>query len=176
MKFWWEKEKILGVKWLVEPDIDTRQIQDGDENTVITDKTGKRTTLLQDKINYPFISKNPCSLLLQTTIKDIQIDIEANYVYNGSDIPAGLEFFVGSKEDIRFLKGALPHDYVLEHKEKFKDVFGADISNAEYRRLTSLMYREVIKNTGTGTIKANIMSWCVDVFQATLNRKAWCIK
>ena len=43
MKFWWQKEKILGVKWLIEPDIDTRQIQDGDENTVITDKTGKRT-------------------------------------------------------------------------------------------------------------------------------------
>jgi len=168
-----EKEKILGVKWLIEPKIDTRQIQDGDDKIVIIDKTGKRTTLLQDKIKFPFISENSCSLLLQTTKKDIQIDIEGGYVYNGSDIPAGLEFFVGSKEDIRFLKGALPHDYVLEHKEKFKAAFGTD-SVSEFRRLTSLMYREVIKNTGTGTIKANIMSWCVDIFQMTLNRKAWC--
>ena len=38
------------------------------------------------------------------------------------------------------------------------------------------MYRESIKDTGTGTIKANIMSWFVDVFQATVNRKAWCMK
>ena len=116
----------------------------------------------------------PCSLLLQTTTKDIQIDIEENYVFNGSDIPAGLEFLVGSKEDIRFLKGALPHDYVLEHKEKFKESFGEELSTAEFRRLTSLMFREVIKRTGTGTIKANIMAWCVDVFQMTLNRRAWC--
>lgn len=173
MRFW-DKEKILGVKWLVEPDVDTRQIKDGDENIVITDKTGKRTTLLQDKIKYPFISEVPCSLLIQTTKKDIQVDIEEHYVYNGSDIPACLEFLVGSKEDIRFLKGALPHDYVLEHKEKFKDKFGAELTTAEYRRLTSLMYREVIKKTGTNTIKANIMSWCVDVFQMTANRKAWC--
>lgn len=167
------KEKILNVKWLSEPNVRTRQIKDGDNKIVITDKTGKRTTLLQDKINYPFISEVACSLLIQTTLKDIQIDIEEHYVYNGSDIPAGLEFFVGSKEDIRFLKGALPHDYVLEHKEQFKDAFGAELSTAEFRRLTSLMFREVIKNTGTGTIKANIMSWCVDVFQMTLNRRAW---
>lgn len=167
------KEKILNVKWLSEPNVGTRQIKDGDNKIVITDKTGKRTTLLQDKINYPFISEVACSLLIQTTLKDIQIDIEEHYVYNGSDIPAGLEFFVGSKEDIRFLKGALPHDYVLEHKEQFKDAFGAELSTAEFRRLTSLMFREVIKNTGTGTIKANIMSWCVDVFQMTLNRRAW---
>lgn len=175
MKFWWEKEKILGVKWLIEPDIGTRQIKDGDEKIVVTDKTGKRTTLLKDKIKFPFLSKIACSLLIQTTFKDIQINMEENYVYNGSDIPAGLEFFVGSKEDIRFLKGALPHDYVLEHKEKFKSFFGEEITNAEFRRLTSLMFREVIKNTGTGTIKANFMSWCVDVYQMTFNRKAWCI-
>lgn len=167
------KEKILNVKWLSEPNVGTRQIKDGDDKIVITDKTGKRTTLLQDKIKFPFISEVACSLLIQTTLKDIQIDIEEHYVYNGSDIPAGLEFFVGSKEDIRFLKGALPHDYVLEHKEQFKDAFGAELSTAEFRRLTSLMFREVIKNTGTGTIKANIMSWCVDVFQMTLNRRAW---
>ena len=167
------KEKILNVKWLSEPNVGTRQIKDGDDKIVITDNTGKRTTLLQDKIKYPFISEVACSLLIQTTLKDIQIDIEEHYVYNGSDIPAGLEFFVGSKEDIRFLKGALPHDYVLEHKAQFKDAFGAELSTAEFRRLTSLMFREVIKNTGTGTIKANIMSWCVDVFQMTLNRRAW---
>lgn len=172
MKFF-EKEKILNVKWLVEPEVGTRQIKDGDDKIVITDKTGKRTTLLQDKIKFPFISENACSLLIQTTAKDIQVDIEEHYVYNGSDIPKGLEILVGSKEDIRFLKGALPHDYVLEHKERFKDVFGSELSTAEFRRLTSLMFREVIKNTGTGTIKANIMSWCVDVFQMTLNRRAW---
>ena len=52
------------------------------------------------------------------------------------------------------------------------EVFKSTMKKGEYRRLTSLIFRHVIKEQGTNTIKANIMSWCVDVFQM-VNRKAW---
>lgn len=42
----------------------------------------------------------------------------------------------------------------------------------DYRRLTSLAFREVLKNSGEKTIKANIMAWCVDVYQMN-HRKEW---
>ena len=43
----------------------------------------------------------------------------------------------------------------------------------EYRKLTSLAFREVVKKSGTNTIKANIMSFSVDVYQKFFNRKEW---
>ena len=65
------------------------------------------------------------------------------------------------------------HDYMLEFKSYiFQQVLENKLKVKEYRRLTSLIFRHIIKNQGTGTIKANIMSWCVDVFQMT-QRKEW---
>ena len=66
------------------------------------------------------------------------------------------------------------HDYLLEFKQHIMvNVLNKTMSIKEYRRLTSLIFREKIKNQGTGTIKANIMAWCVDVFQMSFNKKEW---
>ena len=54
-----------------------------------------------------------------------------------------------------------------------KEILKGEISVREYRRLTSLIFRHIIKQQGTNTIKANIMAWGVDVFQMTCNRKNW---
>ena len=66
------------------------------------------------------------------------------------------------------------HDYMLEFKflileETLKD----EISIKEYRRISSLVFRQALKNDGTKTIKSNIMSGAVQLFQATLNRREW---
>jgi hypothetical protein len=53
-----------------------------------------------------------------------------------------------------------------------KEVLFEKISKKEYRRLTSLIFRELIKKQGTNVIKANVMSWCVDVFQM-FNIRSW---
>lgn len=69
------------------------------------------------------------------------------------------------------------HDYLLEFKFYImeqvinKNSF-LPISKKEYRRLTSLIFRHIIKKQGTNVIKSNIMSYCVDVFQM-FNRKGW---
>ena len=65
------------------------------------------------------------------------------------------------------------HDYMLEMKVFItKEVLKNQLSTKEYRRLTSLVFREKIKAQGTNTIKANVMAWCVDVFQM-INKKGW---
>lgn len=53
------------------------------------------------------------------------------------------------------------------------EVLERSISIKEYRRLTSLIFRHILKKQGTNTIKANIMSWAVQVFQATINFRQW---
>ena len=70
------------------------------------------------------------------------------------------------------------HDYMLEFKEKiFKEVLENKITVKEYRRLTSLIFRQILKDEKTNVIKANIMAWFVDVFQAYGNKKQWeCLK
>ena len=65
------------------------------------------------------------------------------------------------------------HDYLLEFKVFIlNEILYKSMTPKEYRRLTSLIFRHVIKEQGTNTIKANIMSWCVDVFQI-INKRSW---
>ena len=47
------------------------------------------------------------------------------------------------------------------------------ISVKDFRRLTSLTFRQSLKDNGTKTVKSNIMSGCVQGFQAIFNRKEW---
>ncbi len=140
----------------------------------VISKDGVKRSLYKDKVKFPFILRHAVKVFIFTDILDFSFTIPSEYVYNGADIPHCLEYFVGSKEDIRYLQGALVHDYLLEYKESiYSGLLSECISVAEYRRLTSLVFREVIKQAGTPVIKANIMSWAVDCFQATFNRKAW---
>ena len=63
---------------------------------------------------------------------------------------------------------------MLEFKKYIlKEVLYNMMSVSEYRRLTSLVFREKLKEQGTNVIKANIMSWAVDVFQHYGNKKEW---
>ena len=65
------------------------------------------------------------------------------------------------------------HDYLLEFKVfMMREVLKGEIKKREYRRLTSLIFRELIKRQGTNVVKANVMSWCVDVFQMC-NVRGW---
>ena len=65
------------------------------------------------------------------------------------------------------------HDYMLEFKKHIYLKLEEDVSVADYRRLTSLVFRQALKKEGVRTVKSNIMSGCVQLFQATFNRKEW---
>ena len=100
-------------------------------------------------------------------------NIFKGYTWNGADIPRFLWRLVGSRTDNDFLVASMLHDYMLEFKTFImKEILFEKISKKEYRRLTSLVFRELVKKQGTNVIKANVMSWCVDVFQM-FNVRSW---
>lgn len=129
--------------------------------------------LIKNKKKYPFELFNTVNVYIETTKRNFCFNVFNGYTWNGADIPRFLWRLVGSRTDNDFLVASMIHDYLLEFKVYImKEVLKGSITKREYRRLTSLIFRELIKKQGTNTIKANIMSWCVDVFQMC-NIRSW---
>lgn len=168
------REKILSVKTDVVPIFQDRRIEKDDENIIVYDKKGNRITLAEHKRLYPYELENEVRVNVETTKRSFVFTIEAGYFWNGADIPSFLWFFVGSKDSPEFKLPSMIHDYMLEFKFEILDnVLNNEISIKEYRRQTSLIFRQSLKNDGTKTIKSNIMSGAVQFFQATFNAKEW---
>lgn len=157
------KEQVLEIKFNELPDARIRVIEDTD-----TEPTK------QAKIKYPFELFNTVTVTIQTDFREFSFDVYNGYVWNGADIPRALWRIVGSRTDNQFLIASMLHDYLLEFKVyMINEVLENQITVDEYRRLTSLIFREKLKHQGVSTIKANIMAWAVDVFQHYCNKKGW---
>ena len=160
------KEQVLYVEIEPKPDARLRVINDND--TKPTKEAKKK---------YPFELFNTVTVTIVTDIREFSFDIYNGYTWNGADIPPFLWCLIGSRTSNEFLISSMLHDFMLQFKKYIiKEVLYNMITVSEYRRLTSLIFREKLKNQGTGTIKANIMAWCVDVFQHFGNRKEWKIE
>lgn len=157
------KEQVKEIKFNEVPDVRIRVIEDTD-----TEATK------QAKIKYPFELFNTVEVTIITDFRRFSFSIPKGYTWNGADIPRFLWRLIGSRTSNEFLIAALIHDYALEMKTFiYKEVLKQSISIAEYRRLTSLMFREKLKDCGVNTVKANIMSWAVDVYQHYGNKRGW---
>lgn len=160
------KEKVLKIDIEPVPDVRIRVINDTDTEPT---KAGK--------IKYPFELFNTVTVTITTNKKQFTFDIYNGYTWNGADIPRFLWRLIGSRTSNEFLIASMLHDFLLQFKKYIlKEVLQNSMSVNEYRRLTSLIFREKIKNQGTNIIKANIMAWAVDIFQHYGNRKGWNIK
>ena len=161
-----KKEQVLNVEFSITPDVRIRVIEDYDTKTT-----------KEDKIKYPFEIFNSVDVTVTTSKREFTFNIYKGYTWNGADIPRLFWRIIGSRTSNEFLIASMIHDYLLEFKQHIMvNVLNETMSIKEYRRLTSLIFREKIKNQGTGTIKANIMAWCVDVFQMSFNKKEWKLK
>ena len=157
------KEQIVDVKFSKTPDVRVRVINEADFKDI---KEAKK--------KFPFELHNSIDVTVITTKCSFEFTIYNGYVWNGADIPRILWCSIGSRTDNDFLIASMIHDYLLEFKKYMLDeVLENSISVKEYRRLTSLIFRHILKEQGTNTIKANIMSWAVQVFQSTVNYKQW---
>lgn len=157
------KEQVLFIEIEPKPDVRIRVIEDTD-----TEPTK------QAKIKFPFELFNTVTVTITTDIREFSFDIYNGYTWNGADIPRFLWRLIGSRTSNQFLIASMLHDYLLQFKKYIlKEVLFNLMSVEEYRRLTSLIFREKLKHQGTNTIKANIMAWCVDVYQHYGNRKGW---
>lgn len=159
------RELIESIKIEPVPDVRIRVISDDDTKAV-----------KKNKKKFPFELHNAINVTITTTYRKFSFNIYEGYTWNGADIPRFLWRLVGSRTDNDFLVASMLHDFLLEFKVyMINEVLQNQISIKEYRRLTSLIFREKIKSQGTNTIKANVMSYCVDVFQM-FNFKSWNIK
>lgn len=156
------KEKIIDVIFKTKPEIALRVIENTDTKTV---KNNKK--------KYPFELTNTLDITILTTKRKFNFTIFNGYTWNGADIPRFFWRIIGSRTDNDWLVASMVHDWLLEFKiYMLNEVLKNQVTIKEYRRLTSLIFRHIIKEQGTNTLKANVMSWCVDVFQI-LNRGNW---
>lgn len=170
----WNREKVLFAKFDTTPDIRDRDIFPGDDEIIIPDKKGNLITLAEHKKLYPFTLHNDVECIIATNIREIKFTIKAGYFWNGADIPKLAWSIVGSQYNPEFKKASMVHDYMLEFKwDLYVPPLSDEISIAEFRRLTSLGFRQYLKNDDVGPIKSNVMSGLVQFFQATINRKEW---
>lgn len=167
------KEQVLYITFDKAPETRDRRISIKDYSIATKDKKGNIITLAEDKKLYPFKLDNTVNVTIQTDRRVIKFKIPAEYRWNGADIPKILWFFVGSQYNPEFKVPSMLHDYMLESKSEIYSTLEDDVSVADYRRLTSLAFRQALKNEDVKTIKSNIMSGCVQLFQATINRREW---
>ena len=157
------KEKIKEICFNIKPQVCVRIIEDTEPEEII-----------KQKKKYPFELNNTIAATISTDKRIFTFYISKGYTWNGADIPRFFWRVIGSRTDNDFLVASMLHDYLLEFKSYIiNEILKNQISVNEYRRLTSLIFREKIKSQGTCVIKANIMAWSVDVFQKYFNRKAW---
>lgn len=171
------KEKVLTVKFDKEPVYHDRHVNFGDNELIVYNKKGKKITLAEHKKLYPYKLDNDVVCFVETTLRSFSFKISKNYYWNGADIPSILWFLVGSKDSPEFKVPSMVHDFILEFKSYiFTEVLCEILTVKEYRRLTSLIFRDLLKTYGTKTVKSNIMAGTVDLFQAIFNRKEWNIE
>lgn len=156
------KEQIISIDFNTEPDVRIR---------VINQTDAKQT--IEGKKRFPFELHNSIDVTVTTDRRTFTFNIYNGFKWNGADIPRAFWRIVGSRTDNDFLIASMLHDYLLNFKVFIlNEILKNEIPIDEYRRLTSLIFRHVIKEQGTNTVKANVMAWCVDVFQIC-NKRSW---
>ena len=129
----------------------------------------------KSKKKYPFILMKSVKVKVEEKEKGLNFEFEIpkNYVWNGADIPKTL-FFIGQSKDNNYLIASMVHDYMLEHRAYiFNEILNKNLTGAQYRKLTSLIFRQILKDEKTNVVKANCMAFAVDLFQMTVKSKMW---
>ena len=127
----------------------------------------------KDKKKYPFRLQEEVEVRIKTTVREFSFKIYESYKWNGADIPRFL-WWLGSSRDNDYAVASMVHDYMLQYKKEiFSEILEETMFVYEYRRLTSLIFREILKKHKMNVIKANIEAWFVDLFQAFFNKKSW---
>ena len=131
--------------------------------------------VIKSKKKYPFILMNTVKVEIIEKERHIyfEFEIPKGYIWNGADIPKCL-FIFGQSKDNNYLLASMVHDFMLEHRTYiYKYVLKNSMSVDEYRKLTSLIFRQILKDENTNVIKANFMAFTVDIYQKFLNIKQW---
>ena len=159
-----EKIKLSNIKIFGEPDIQYRRFP---KNT--------STQEILDIIKKPFITTKDVILSFNLNKQIYYFPIKAGFIYDGATIIKILVPFIGLGTDIRFMKAALIHDYFLDHKSEIYPLyFKSKISIHEFIILTTILFKEILRQNYVSKIKSNIMAFFVEEWQKSIfNKKMW---
>ena len=156
-----------------DPYIRVPKVEDKDPKTMRIDReTGKSITLWEEKMRYPYKTRVESTLHILTSRRDFAIKLlldNGSFCWNGQNILTCLWSPLRmSKHSPEGLQASKWHDSLLYKKKEYIAEFrksDPDMTVREYRRLTSLIFRQLLINNGVNEIKACIMSWFVDLWQ-----------
>lgn len=126
-----------------------------------------------DKKKFPFFLNKAVDITIKTTEREFTFNIYEGFKWNGADLPRCF-WWLGSSRDNDYVIASMVHDYMLQYKKKiFSEILEETLYVDEYRRLTSLIFREILKKHKMNPIKANVEAWFVDTYQRYFNKKMW---
>lgn len=173
------KEKIITVFEIPpavegDPYIRVPSTQDKDPATIRIDReTGEYITLWEEKMRYPYKTRVASFLHIHTTKRYVELqlimDDDGTFFWNGQNIvPLLWSILRISKHSPEGLQASKWHDILLYRKEEYIEILremDPKLKICEYRRLTSLIFRQLLVNNGVPKWKAYTMAWFVDQFQ-----------
>lgn len=173
-----KKEKIVTVYEVPssvegDPYIRVPRTEDKDPSTIRPDReTGELITLWEEKMRYPYKTLVASELHILTNFRIFKIKLKLDnggFFWNGQNIISCLWSLIGiSKHSPEGLQASKWHDILLYKKnEYFKEFQETDptMKPSDYRRLTSLIFRQLLINNGVSKFKAFLMAWFVDQWQ-----------
>lgn len=178
LKDFFQREKIITVYEVPssvegDPYIRVPEFADQDPRTVRLDReTGELITLWEEKMRYPYKTTVSSELHIKTSKRDIIVRLlldDGAFFWNGSNILPCLWSIIGiSRHSPEGLQASKWHDMLLYKRKEYYAEFkkkDPSIKPYEFRRLTSLIFRQLLINNGVGVLKASVMSWFVDQWQ-----------
>lgn len=177
----WDKEKVLAVYEIPEPvegDPYIRNPKEADKKALGCDRErGEVITKWEEKLRYPYKTKIASTLTVLTNKRELTFNLKLDhdsecgksFIWNGQNIPKICWTLLGiSKHSPEGLTASKWHDYLLFKKEDCLEQMRKKYPKTtvgEYRRLTTLIFRQLLKNYEVNTIKANVMGGAVGGWQ-----------
>lgn len=128
-----------------------------------------------DIIKKPFITTKKIILSFELNKEAYYLPIKSGFIFDGATIIKIFTPIIGIGTDIRFMKAALIHDYFLDHRSEIYPIcFKSKISVKNFITLTTILFKEILRQNYVSDIKSNIMAFFVEEWQKSIfNKKMW---
>ena len=135
-------------------------------------ETGEYITLWEEKLRYPYCTRVASKITVKTNKRKYTFVLKLNdgvFLWNSCNINRWIWSILGiSKDSPCGWVASKWHDNLLMYKQEFLNEIREIVPGytiPEFRRLTSLIFRQLLINNGVNKVKAFIMAECVDFWQ-----------